>query len=1449
MPLLPRLVVIVVLVSSYTSFARADELSGGFRLRALAITGARVINPRQPVLERGTILIRDGRIVAVGTDVAIPLDAEELNVEGLTVYPGFIDAGSVKLLDPNAQPAVPEHREEERAKAALAAMREVSRPGVTPDFQASTHLKPPAEELERYRQAGFAAVHVVPTGRTASGHSTVIQTATAPLGEVMLQPSAFVAFQLIDRHTNDYPSTLMGVMAQLRQAFLDADRRSKQRQLAAKDSAIPSPAPDPILEVLSAVRDHSHRSLWTVQTRDDHERTLRFAKEHQLTPVLWGGQEAGEWLAELRSSASDLILDLNFGEEPTSDSSLPKEISTTSVKDVPEPERVREFRKQSWKKRLQTPVELKRAGWRLAFSSRGAHAPADFFKGVRQAVSGGLPAEEALAALTCDAAEILGLKDQLGSIEPGKLAAITILTGPLEHADAKVRHVTIAGRRYEYHRDAQPLPASTPPAAPLPTVNGQWSFAITGTDSPVSGTLSLEQKENKLEGSFLSDAGNGRVTQGEVLTDGVRFTVAIGAGDKTVNLKFEGKLEAGKISGTVKSPFGAATTWTATRQPEPPASTSPVQLGGIETPAPPTKPADFPTELMSDRWERKVGPRAASVLIRNGIVLTGTGQTLTDAAILIRDGVIAAIGPEAELVDQVPADATRPGEPRIIDAAGRFIMPGVIDTHSHIMIGSSTGLGGVNEYTDSIVPEVRIKDVLNTADAAEYRALAGGVTTARLLHGSANVVGGQDAVVQLKHGRSAAEHLLPNAPQGVKFALGENVKGRPGRFPNTRLGVEATLQRAFVEALDYRRQWQEFMKKCQEVGAEAAGLPPRRDLRLEALAGILDQQIFIHSHCYRADEILMLLRVAGNHGLRVWSLQHVLEGYKVAPEIVAHGASCSTFADWWAYKVEAYDATPANAALLYAAGANTVIKSDDHELIRHLPLEAAKTIRYGSMPPNAALQAITLNSARELGLADRIGSIEVGKQADLAIFNGHPLSPYSRCEMTIVAGQVEFVRDLQPTAMSDDAVKRTSAAPPLELPPRTHEMQADFLTRSRLLDIGEQSRYALVGATLHPVDAADITNGILLIENGQIQALGPNVALPENCPTISLSGLHVYPGLIDAGTTLGLVEIGKVRETHDYAEGGAFQPDLRAGIAINPDSELLPVARTGGMTTIHVRPVGGLIAGQTSIAQLAGWTVPEMLLVDSAGLQINWPSGGNRQSPIDDLRQFMKEARIYHRVRSAQEKTPSDVASITIDPRYESMRPFISGEKPVHIEADSRQQILEAIQFAKEESLKLILTGATDAWKVANNIKERDIPVIVGPTMRQPVEQYDPFDAPYANPGRLWEAGVRFCIRSNNAANSRNAPFEAAIAVAYGLPEADALRSVTLSAAEILGVADRVGSLTPGKRADLVITDGSPLVISSQIRGIIIAGKPFAPESRQTKLADKYRQRLRLKTN
>lgn len=393
------------------------------------------------------------------------------------------------------------------------------------------------------------------------------------------------------------------------------------------------------------------------------------------------------------------------------------------------------------------------------------------------------------------------------------------------------------------------------------------------------------------------------------------------------------------------------------------------------------------------------------VLIKNATIMTASHGTIEGGSILIRDGKIAAVGKNSEI--KAGADA------KVIDATGMYVTPGIIDAHSH------SALDDINEGSVSVSAMVRQRDVVNDTDINIYRQLAGGTTTIHSLHGSANAIGGQNVILKLKWGRPAEEMIVPNQTRTIKFALGENPKragnqsnpfggtGRPLRFPATRMGVEFTIREAFQQAREYIQKWDEY-EAAKKRGENP--LAPRRDLKLEAIADILRGNLFVHSHCYRADEILMLMNVANEYGWKVLTFQHVLEGYKVAKEIAAHGAGGSTFSDWWAYKIEAYDAIPGNAAIMHHKGVLTSINSDDAGLARRLYQESAKTIKYGGLTDDEALQFITLNPAKQIKMDSRIGSIDVGKDGDIAIFNGNPFSIYSRVEMTLIEGEVYFDR-------------------------------------------------------------------------------------------------------------------------------------------------------------------------------------------------------------------------------------------------------------------------------------------------------------------------------------------------------------------------------------------------------------------------------------------------------
>jgi imidazolonepropionase-like amidohydrolase len=406
------------------------------------------------------------------------------------------------------------------------------------------------------------------------------------------------------------------------------------------------------------------------------------------------------------------------------------------------------------------------------------------------------------------------------------------------------------------------------------------------------------------------------------------------------------------------------------------------------------------------------GPYAADrvTLIRNATIMTVANGTIENGSILIRDGKIAAVG----------KDLTAPTGATIVDATGKYVTPGIIDAHSHIATDA------VNEGSVAVSAMVGIEDVLDPDDVAIYRALAGGVTSVNVLHGSANPIGGKNAVIKLRWGADAGGLLLKGAPPGIKFALGENTKRdrNPDRYPATRMGVQDVIRQAFLEARGYRDEWRayEAMPERQRRTAVA----PRRDLELEALAEILDGKRLVHAHSYRADEILQLIRLAEEFGFRIATFQHVLEGYKVADEIAAHGAGGSTFSDWWAYKVEAYDAIPHNAALMTERGVVSSINSDSPEEMRHLNQEAAKAMKWGGLSETEALKLVTLNPAIQLGVQDRVGSIEVGKDADLAVFSGHPLSVTGLVEQTYVDGQLYFDRALDRLRQQQREAERTA---------------------------------------------------------------------------------------------------------------------------------------------------------------------------------------------------------------------------------------------------------------------------------------------------------------------------------------------------------------------------------------------------------------------------------------
>jgi imidazolonepropionase-like amidohydrolase len=835
-----------------------------------------------------------------------------------------------------------------------------------------------------------------------------------------------------------------------------------------------------------------------------------------------------------------------------------------------------------------------------------------------------------------------------------------------------------------------------------------------------------------------------------------------------------------------------------------------------------------------------------------------------------------------------------------------FVTPGLIDAHSHTAVD-----GSVNEGSNNITAEVRIADVLDPDDISIYRELAGGLTVANVLHGSANSIGGQNQIIKLKWGALAEQLKFPGAPQGIKFALGENPKrsnfsapGGTARYPATRMGVEQSIRERFLAARQYMQDWEEYDKLKSRQ--QARRVPPRRDLQLEALAEILRGQRAVHSHCYRQDEILMLIRLAEDIGFRVATFQHVLEGYKVADEIARHGAGASTFSDWWAYKLEAFDAIPFNGTLMARRGVNVSFNSDSDELARRMNLEAAKAVKYGQMDEQEAIKLVTLNPAQQLGIAERVGSLEAGKDADFVIWSGHPLSVYTVAEQTWVDGVKQFDRaadvagraaaearraelidkvknDGKPAARTGDAAgEQKSAAKPAEAGAPAAAASAAAPTASGAPATPAASRpipqalpvswkhsggvpgpFAIVGAHVHPVSGPDIEGGTVLVNEGRIAAVGRNLTIPPDALVVEGAGLHLYPGLIDASTVVGLTEIGSVSGSVDISEAGKINPNVRAEVAVNPDSELIPVTRAAGITHVVTAPRGGSIAGTSALLRLDGWTWEDLTAASPLAMHMNFPAyprgeGGGffgprvsveeqekqRTADLKEIKETFEAARAY---RQALEASRRGSPAPRPDTALEAMLPVLEGKIPLVVSAGEVRQIRDAVQWAREQGVRIILESSADAWRVTDLLKQNDIPVIVGPILSNSFRRDEPYDTAYTMPKKLHEAGVRFCIVNGGggfgASMTRNLPYHAGMAAAFGLPRDVALKAITLYPAQILGAGEHLGSIEVGKSASLILTDGDPLEIRTRILKVFVDGRDTDLGNRHQRLYDKYRQR------
>lgn len=994
-----------------------------------------VVKPGQ-VMTDATLVVREGKIDSLQTGGDVPADARVIDLSGKTIYAGLIDA--------YAETEIPGWQLQQTAG--------YWNPQVVPHLSVARRLTE-NEDAKALRKQGIVAQLRAPGNAIIRGQSALVTTGTDDRNQVVLRPDIAQHMQLTlsQRGRDQYPGSPMGAVALARQAMYDAGWYREAWKRATADAALPRPERNVALAALEPLLTAEQPAIIECTSELYVLRADRFAREFGLRLIIRGSGSEYQRLDDIAATDRPLILPLNFPKAPN--------VSTPELADNATLESL-----MHWDLAPENPARVAAAGIPFAFTTDRLDSPDDFLTAIRRAVERGLSADAALAAMTETPAELYGVTELLGTVEAGKLASFVVTDGDLFAADTEVVETWVDGTRFEH----DPAPArdlegryvlqlkssgSLPKKLYLELKQGSGRVSdamLTEEESNSKGDDSAESKGDRKKGAAkhsggnsAKNAGKGSAKPSRQKKEARKSTVVdlsnVALNDYAATARFEAEefgqegiarvsllfsevdvrsgrpLGLGQIvwpSGEMASlTFLAAEADAADKDQDSDRSDSDEAKDdneaddgeaddGEETQADDAdsddKGASFDVNYPLGAFGRTQLPTRGTVAFTNATIWTcGPAGILEDATLLIHDGTIHAVGIDVD----IPKSAT------VVDLKGQHITPGIIDCHSHMASD-----GGINEATQAITCEVRIGDFIDCTDITIYRQLAGGVTAANILHGSANPIGGQNQVIKLRWGVNDEQMKFAQAPGGVKFALGENVKQSNWgddyrtRYPQTRMGVEELFRDAFMAAREYGQRWDNWRKNRR-------GLPPRRDLELDALLEMVNGTRWIHCHSYRQDEILALIRVLDDFEITIGTFQHILEGYKVADAMARHGAMGSAFSDWWAYKFEVYDAIPFGGALMHEAGVVVSFNSDDAELGTRLNLEAAKAVKYGGVSPEEALKFVTLNPARQLRIDEYVGSLEVGKHADFAVWNGDPLSSFSHCRQTWIDGARYFDHD------------------------------------------------------------------------------------------------------------------------------------------------------------------------------------------------------------------------------------------------------------------------------------------------------------------------------------------------------------------------------------------------------------------------------------------------------
>ena len=913
--------------------------------RVWTLTNGMIHTAPGDFIKGGSIVIRDGKIEAVGRYIKSPKDAYEINLEGAHVYAGFIES----WLETKS------YNDKSKTKRRHWDLK------VRPDYRSVDNFDLKEKDLKVLRSLGFTSAQLAPTQGIFRGQTGIVSLSDSPRA-INSSIAQVIDFKYRTKGTRTYPRSLLGVIAHIRQTFYDSDWYLKAQEVVQAYPTENEPiSSNSSLESLGLSRALNKPFIFVSSNENSNSRAMNISKEFGLTPWILGGGYEYRNLESFADIKPFFIIPINFPSKPN----VAKYMSDLqySTKEL-----------KHWDIAPDNLLYLFNANHNFSITSHGLKKKSDFRKHLQKIIDRGLNKDIVLASLTTIPAEALGLEKSNGKIARGYNANLVIVDGEYFDPKSKVVSVWVEGK--EIYISSKKTPSFL----------GEWSLKYDGTAYELKIVDLLKDQTNNIEnkiysGSIYYQGKTIDLYNIDIFESSISFSINGTLIGHKGSITFNGELKDDQIIGMTKNTNIDKSSFQADRK--------------TKDNSKELKP-ESRSSLSVYKPEGAYGlikkhPKPNAILINDATLWTcGPKGTLAEWDILFVDGKI----------EQVAPDITVPqGSAVVIEGAGKHITPGLIDCHSHSAASS------INEGTQYITSEVRMRDVIDPNDINIYRQLGGGLTTANVLHGSANPIGGQNVVIKLRWGSNANELIFKNAPEGIKFALGENVKqanwSGTNRYPQTRMGVEQVIRDAFRAALDYKHANENYSRNSKNQRTKT---PPRKDLELDALVEILEGKRLVHCHSYRQDEILMLTRVAEDFGFKIATFQHVLEGYKVADRIAEHGAGASTFSDWWQYKYEVIDAIPYNGSMMTKSNVLVSYNSDDDELARRLNTEAAKAIQYGELSPNEALKLVTINPAKQLKIDKYVGSLEPKKDADFVIWDGEPLSIYSKVEETWIDG-------------------------------------------------------------------------------------------------------------------------------------------------------------------------------------------------------------------------------------------------------------------------------------------------------------------------------------------------------------------------------------------------------------------------------------------------------------